>query len=79
MKEISYNRICSCQGRNGLSEQKGISITREQRVDEKGKVFECITFEPINNKGEITNAWLQIPLENIDEMIKYLKQLKNIK
>lgn len=74
---IKYSRVCSTMGKNGLSFQTGICISREQRIDQDGVSYECMTIEPLNSRGEITNAWMQIPIENVDEFIKAVTELRD--
>ncbi len=66
---IEFNRVLnySTIGRNGVSKSKGLSIYENAGL---------IEFIPINSKGNETRCQIEIPKENIDDLIEILKTLK---
>ena len=69
MIEIKYKRTVAFEGRNGLFKQGGIVI----RVSDYGKT---ITMFPLTLKGIIARCMIEIPLENMQEIIHELKSIE---
>ena len=68
--EIKFNRKLMAFGRNGNIIQSGID------VNPIGDDY--VNIWPINSKGQISNAALiQVPVENLDELIAKLQEIKN--
>lgn len=59
-KEVQYT------GRNGTGRQKGIDV----------ELFKSVVFvRPVNSKGDTANCEIQVPVEDLDELILGLMQL----
>ena len=67
-KKMSY------LGRNGSGKCEGISIFATSIFS-----FPSVILEPINSKGQIARAAIEIPKENIGEVINALSQCANMK
>ena len=67
MNEITFIKNVGFTGRNGHFTSKGLTI------------LDCedhITFRPITTKNNLGNCSIDVPKENIDELIKMLEQYK---
>lgn len=67
MAEIIFKKNCEYQGRNGMGKQAGLNVWKNG---------EAINIEPINSRRMIANCFIQIPLDQIDELIAALKTAK---
>lgn len=67
-KEMSY------LGRNGVGKCEGVSVFATAISD-----FPSVILEPINSKGQIARSSIEIPKENIGEVINVLSQCANMK
>lgn len=66
---IKYNKQVNFTGRNGYFKQTGLNVV-ELAHDNK------IMLAPLTSKGMIGNCDIQIPKENIPELIKFLETIK---
>lgn len=68
-KRIAYSTVVWSKAKNKWPNQSGLQITRDYE--------DRVTLEAINPKTQsvTTNLYLQIPLENIPEVIKALQEL----
>lgn len=64
MKDITFNRNVEFCGRNGLFKQSGISVAKV--------IGNRVILEPITSKGVIGRCSVEIPVENIPDVIKAL-------
>lgn len=64
MKDITFSRNVEFLGRNGLFKQSGISVATV--------IGNRVMLEPITSKGDIGRASLEIPNENVVDVIKAL-------
>lgn len=62
---MTFKRIVSFIGRNGCFKASGLEIGND-------KFNKVVTLEPITSKGEVGRAMLEIPKENIPDVIKEL-------
>lgn len=60
-------------GRNGTSKQIGLDIYSGSRIDEQNNPFDMVVLTPVNSYGQLTNGWLEIPTENVPELIEQLQ------
>lgn len=68
MKEqIKFNRTIYATGRNGDIKQSGLQLT---------SLDDHIRIKPLTSNGEVANCLINIPAENLDEVIKALIALR---
>lgn len=67
MADIDFTTAVNACGRNGLMQQKGLHVNRLENT---------VTLFPVNTRG-IGHGWIQIPLQDIDKVIKALGDCKN--
>lgn len=77
MSQLNYKKKCVAMGRNGTSKQIGLDIFPSARIDKDNKPFDVFILSPINSYGQVTNGWIEIPYENIDELIEHLIFLRD--
>lgn len=73
--KIQYKETCSVLGRHGFSKQKGLDVSVDARINEQNERFLVTHFAPINSQGTITQCWMQIPVEDLPELIKVLQEI----
>lgn len=71
---IKYSRQVTYVGRNGLGNQEGLEVElRAEAVYEPWRVI----LEPVNGKGNVANCKLEIPVEDLEAVIKGLQDLQS--
>lgn len=61
-------------GRNGTIQTTGLEIYKSyQRIDEDNKEYESVRIYPITSYDKAGNAWLEIPIPEIENLIKELQ------
>lgn len=78
MSQIKFKKQCVAMGRNGTSKQIGLDIYPDSRIDEQNNPFDMIVLTPVNSYGQLTNGWLEIPVENVPELIEQLQYFYNM-
>lgn len=73
MSRIKYNNTCTSQGRNGLSKTVGLDIYPVSRINEDNKSFQVLILQPENSQGTLTNAWVEVDLSVVPQLIKNLQ------
>lgn len=73
MSQIKFKKQCTAMGRNGTSKQIGLDIYPGSRIDTLNNPFDMIVLTPVNSYGQLTNGWLEIPVENVPELIEQLQ------
>lgn len=73
MSRIKYNNTCTSQGRNGLSKTVGLDIYLVSRINEDNKPFQVLILQPENSQGTLTNAWVEVDLSVVPQLIKDLQ------
>lgn len=76
VKSIKTKREKTFQalGRNGYCHNEGVSISKWERED-----TEVIRLSGINSKHNITRAFIEVGVEDLDNLIKTLKLMKRAK
>lgn len=74
-KIIKYSITRNFLGRNGVYSCKGIEITDMNRPKDNSK-YPYIMLEPITSKNKIGRCFIEIPRENIQEVINILEKFK---
>lgn len=79
MSQIKFkNKITMSLGRNGLLNTIGVNISLDyNRLDENNNVYKVMSIQPITSKNEIGRCEIEIPVENIDELIEHLIFLRD--
>lgn len=71
IKEIKFSELSAARGRNGIIRMSGLEIMPSQGGT-------TVMLSPLTSKGKPSDAcWLEIPLENIPELIADLKNRLN--
>lgn len=65
IKDIRYSEQTYYVGRNGTGKQIGLGFTPNAT---------CVLMEPINSKNHIANCAINVPYNDIPEVIKTLKK-----
>ena len=75
MKQFKFKgRITRSRGRNGDILTTGLSIFKAyQRLDDKNETYETIRIYPITSYDKEGNSFLEIPVPEIEKLIKQLK------
>ncbi len=74
MSKIKFKRTCTAMGRNGTSHCVGVELFYSSRIDENNCSFNVVSISPINSQGTITNCWIEIPYDNLGQIIKDLQE-----
>lgn len=77
MSRIKYNNICTSQGRNGISKTVGLDIYPVSRINQDNKPFQVLILQPENSQGTLTNAWIEVDLSIVPQLIKDLQYFYN--
>lgn len=79
MKQFKFKgRVTRSRGRNGTILTTGLSIFNAySRLDENNKSYETIRIYPITSYGKEANCFLEIPVPELDELIKLLQDVQN--
>ena len=64
---LVFSREVNYTGRNGTGRQKGLEIELFQSL---------VIFEPVNSKGKVANCRIEVPAEDLDQVIKSLQELR---
>ena len=74
MKQFKFKgKITRSRGRNGDIITTGLSIFNAySRLDENNKSYETIRVYPITSYGKEGNCFLEIPVSEIEKLIKQL-------
>jgi hypothetical protein len=67
-REVKYDKTVSFIGRNGLGKCKGIDVSKCHK--------DYLTLSPIRSIGGTGNCQIEIPLENIDDLVRALFDMK---
>lgn len=70
---IKYSRQVTYVGRNGMGNQNGLEVELHEEV--AGEPWR-VTLEPVNSKGNVANCKLEIPVADLDEVIRGLRELQ---
>lgn len=75
MKQFKFkDKVTFSQGRNGILQTTGIEIYKSYpRIDSENKSYECIRVYPITSYDKAGNAWLELPVDEIENFIKELQ------
>lgn len=68
-EKISFNRKVNFQGRKGWFQSIGLAIFQVQNED-------VINIQPITTREKVGNCMIEIPIEEIDNLIEILKKIK---
>jgi hypothetical protein len=60
--------------RNGTVKCAGVEVTTFDKIAAPYTAF--ISIAPVTGKGNVANAYIQIPMENIDELITLLNEAR---
>lgn len=77
MSQIKFKKRTTAQGRNGTTICTGVNLVLYPRLDESNVSFPTVSINPVNSYGDTTNCWIEIPLENVNELIKHLISLRD--
>lgn len=66
-KEIHYKRVVSYNGKNGWLKCKGIDIM---------SLGDYIRISPLTSRGLVAKCHIDVPVEEIDNLINELQKLK---
>ena len=69
-EKINFNRKVHFQGRNGWFQSIGLAIFQVQNED-------VINIQPITTKEKVGNCMIEIPIEEIDNLIEILNKIKD--
>lgn len=67
--KIEYKKIVNFTGRNGFFKSNGLLIDKYNSED-------IILLYPRTSKNKYANCCIEIPVEEIDNLIEILKQIK---
>lgn len=62
MNDIKFSKVLTAKGRNGLLKQTGLAITPNAEKD-------TLSLSPLTSKGFTDSCWIEIPKENIPELL----------
>jgi hypothetical protein len=77
MPEIKYTSQVTALGRNGHSKQVGLNLIRYHYTNPS--LSSVVQLSPINTKGGVTQCYLEVPMNDIPELIKQLEGLISIR
>lgn len=79
MSQIKFkNKVTLSLGRNGWLNTKGVDLSYSyDRLDTQNKNYKVIRIQPITSRNETGRCEIEIPLENIDELIEHLIFLRD--
>ena len=79
MKQFKFKgRVTRSRGRNGDIITTGLSMFKAyQRLDDKNEAYETIRLYPITSYGKEGNSFLEIPIPELDELIKLLQDVQS--
>lgn len=69
-EELKFKRHVHFQGRNGWFQSIGLAIFQVQNED-------VINIQPITTKEKVGNCMIEIPIEEIDNLIEILNKIKD--
>ncbi len=62
MNDIKFSKVLTAKGRNGLLKQTGLAITPNAEKD-------TLSLSPLTSRGFTDSCWLEIPKENLPELL----------
>lgn len=79
MSQIKFkNKVTNSLGRNGWMNTIGLDIIHSyNRLDENNNTYKVFSINPINSKNNVGRCEIEIPFENIDELIEHLIFLRD--
>lgn len=69
-EELKFKRHVKFEGRNGYFNSIGLKITKFEKDD-------ILNIYPITSKNNIGRCLIEIPIEEIDNLIETLNKIKN--
>lgn len=69
-KKLKFKRHVKFEGRNGYFNSIGLKITKFEKDD-------ILNIYPITSKNNIGRCLIEIPIEEIDNLIKVLNKIKD--
>jgi len=73
MITFSSKKYCQALGRNGLMRQSGIMFQTYPENSSGGKYANAVRLSPVTSKGIEGRAFIEIPLEDIEMVIRRLR------
>lgn len=68
-EELKFKRHVKFQGRNGYFNSIGLQLTKHDNDD-------ILNIYPITSKNNVARCLIEIPVEEIDDLIEILKKIK---
>lgn len=72
IKRVLFKQVVSFLGRNGYFKAIGVEI---MVIHAKDPDNSFVSISPITSKGDIGRAVIEVPLNNVNELIEGLKEL----
>ena len=76
MSQIKFKQTLTAMGRNGISKCVGIDIFPTKRLNENNESVDIIVLTPINSTGQLTNGWIELEMDLVEELIGHLNFFK---
>ena len=84
---VKYTRQVSYIGRNGMGKQTGLELlyipcsvvsppAKSNGWKWKSQASSTVSLSPINSKGQVANCIIDIPVENITEVVNALLEVQ---
>ena len=73
--KIKFKKHTVSKGKNGYGITTGVHLIDGNRLDENNKVFGTVSITPSTTKVEFYQGWVEIPVENIPELIHELNKI----
>lgn len=77
MSQIKFKKQVVACGKNGTAKQIGLDLYPATRIDENNNSFPTIVLNAVNSYGDLLHGWIEIPLDNVDELIEHLIFLRD--
>ena len=68
-EELKFKRHVKFEGRNGYFNSIGLKLTKFEKDD-------ILNIYPITSKNNVAKCLIEIPVEEIDDLIEILKKIK---
>lgn len=80
MKQILFkDKVTRSLGRNGTMATLGLALMDFSRLQEDNTTFDVVSIWPINSRKVEGQCWIELPLENVPELIYKLQEILNSK